>query len=590
MGKNKREVATDCKGVFRFDEMGERNEGNSVGVFSGADREVDSRVVDGRGIDSRGIDGKSLSGFNLKESYSWQDVDTGIDYYVRKLGDPGVYPFTRGIHSNMYRGKLWTIRQFSGFGRAEDTNKRWKFLIEQGQTGLSTAFDMPTLMGIDSDSPLADGEVGVEGVAIDTLADLEKLFDGIPLDKISVSFTINAPAIWLYTMYILLAKMRRVDQSCLRGTIQNDILKEYHAQNEWIFPPEPSMKLIVDMFEYSSQFTPRFNIISVSGYHIREAGSDAVQELAFTLADGFAYVEAGMRRRLDVDSFAPRISFFFNCHIDFFEEIAKFRAARRIWARYMKEKYGAKNPASWKLRFHTQTAGCSLTAQQPEVNIIRTTIEALAAVLGGTQSLHTNSFDEAISLPSELAARIAIRTQQVIAYETGVANVADPLGGSYFVEKLTDKMEEETEKYFQRILDMGNGSFYDGVLEGIKRGFFRQEIARASFEFQSRVERGERIIVGVNAFTDEEGGEFSFPKFKLPQSIGEEQKKFLAQVKARRDGRAVLRSLAELKSAAKKGENLIPYIESAIKEYATEGEIMDSLKEVYGEFIELKSF
>ncbi|GBD04020.1 Methylmalonyl-CoA mutase [bacterium HR19] len=551
------------------------------------ERKKDEKISDNTPSKADGI---SLSGLNLKELYNISDIKIDENFYRENLGDPGEYPFTRGIHKNMYRGKIWTIRQFSGFGRAEDTNRRWKFLLSQGQTGLSTAFDMPTLMGLDSDSPLAEGEVGVEGVAIDTLADLEKLFDGIPLEKISVSFTINAPAIWLYSMYVFLAEKRGVDTRLLRGTIQNDILKEYHAQNEWIFPPEPSVKLIVDMFEYSKDHTPRFNIISVSGYHIREAGSDAVQELAFTLADGFAYVEAGIQRGLDVDEFAPMISFFFNCHIDFFEEIAKFRAARRIWARYMKERYKAKNPRSMMLRFHTQTAGCSLTAQQPEVNIIRTTIEALAAVLGGTQSLHTNSFDEAICLPSELSARIAVRTQQVIAYETGVANVADPLGGSFFVESLTNKMEEEAEKYLQKILETGNGSFYYGVIEGIKSGFFRKEIARASFEFQSKVERGERIIVGVNAFQGEEGGKFEFPKFRIPPSCEEEQKKFLKEIKAKRDGRAVLRNLDELKSAVKKGKNLIPYIKDAVKEYATEEEIMNTMKEVWGEFTELKSF
>lgn len=532
---------------------------------------------------------ETLSGIKLKEFYSLEDIKIDENYYKEKLGNPGEFPFTRGIHKNMYRGKLWTIRQFSGFGRAEDTNKRWKFLLEQGQTGLSTAFDMPTLMGLDSDHPLAEGEVGVEGVAIDTLADLEKLFDGIPLDKISVSFTINAPAIWFYSLYLCLAEKRGIDTKILRGTIQNDILKEYHAQNEWIFPPEPSVKLIVDMFEYSASHTPKFNIISVSGYHIREAGSDAIQELAFTLADGFAYVEAGIQRGLDVDVFAPMISFFFNCHIDFFEEIAKFRAARRIWARYMKERYKAKNPRSLMLRFHTQTAGCSLTAQQPEVNIIRTTIEALAAVLGGTQSLHTNSFDEAISLPSELAARVAVRTQQVIAYESGVASVVDPLAGSFYVEWLTDRMEEEAEKYFEKILKMGNGSFYVGVIEGIKSGFFRREIARASFEFQSKVERGERVIVGVNAFEEDDGLKFEFPKFKLPPSCQEEQIKFLKYIKSIRDNRAVLQRLSELKSAAKQGKNLVPFIKDAVREYATEGEIMDTLKEVYGEFLDLKT-
>lgn len=533
-------------------------------------------------------DGKSLSGFDI-DIFCKPNGYTTEEYYKNKLGDPGEYPYTRGIHKDMYRSKLWTIRQFSGFGRAEDTNKRWKFLLSQGQTGLSTAFDMPTLMGLDSDSPIAEGEVGVEGVAIDTIADFQKLFDGIDLEKVSVSFTINAPAIWLYSMYVLLAELRGVDTKLLRGTIQNDILKEYHAQNEWIFPPEPSMKLIVDMFEYSVKHTPKFNIISVSGYHIREAGSDAVQELAFTLADGFAYVEACLRRGLNIDEFAPRISFFFNCHIDFFEEIAKFRAARRIWARYMKEKYGAKNPNSMKLRFHTQTAGCSLTAQQPEINIVRTTIEALAAVLGGTQSLHTNSFDEALTLPSEIAARIAVRTQQVIAYESGVANVVDPLGGSYFVESMTDKIEEEAEKYFQKILRMGNGSFYDGVLEGINNGFFRREIARASYEFQSRVEKGERIIVGVNAFQDEQGGSFEYEKFKLRSSVQDEQKNFLKLIKSKRDWGSVKKSLDELSSAVRRGDNLVPYIKEAVKNFATEEEIMNTLKEIYGEYLDLKT-
>ncbi|MDW8088044.1 MAG: methylmalonyl-CoA mutase family protein [Candidatus Calescibacterium sp.] len=533
-------------------------------------------------------DGKSLSGFDI-DIFCKPNGYTTEEYYKNKLGDPGEYPYTRGIHKDMYRSKLWTIRQFSGFGRAEDTNKRWKFLLSQGQTGLSTAFDMPTLMGLDSDSPIAEGEVGVEGVAIDTIADFQKLFDGIDLEKVSVSFTINAPAIWLYSMYVLLAELRGVDTKLLRGTIQNDILKEYHAQNEWIFPPEPSMKLIVDMFEYSVKHTPKFNIISVSGYHIREAGSDAVQELAFTLADGFAYVEACLRRGLNIDEFAPRISFFFNCHMDFFEEIAKFRAARRIWARYMKEKYGAKNPNSMKLRFHTQTAGCSLTAQQPEINIVRTTIEALAAVLGGTQSLHTNSFDEALTLPSEIAARIAVRTQQVIAYESGVANVVDPLGGSYFVESMTDKIEEEAEKYFQKILRMGNGSFYDGVVEGINNGFFRREIARASYEFQSRVEKGERIIVGVNAFQDEQGGSFEYEKFKLHSSVQDEQKNFLKLIKSKRDWGSVKKSLDELSSAVRRGDNLVPYIKEAVKNFATEEEIMNTLKEIYGEYLDLKT-
>ena len=540
--------------------------------------------VDGAPKCSSGV---SLSGFKFKEFYTKDDVKPGLE---ERLGEPGEYPFTRGIHKNMYRGKLWTIRQFSGFGRAEDTNRRWKYLIAQGQTGLSTAFDMPTLMGYDSDHPRAEGEVGKEGVAVDTLADFEKLFDGIDISKISVSFTVNGPAPVIWSMYLALAEKRGVPTEVLRGTMQTDILKEYHAQNEWIFPPEPSMKLVVDMFEWAVKHTPKFNIISVSGYHIREAGANAVQELAFTLADGFAYVEACLERGLDIDEFAPLISFFFNCHIDFFEEIAKFRAARRIWARYMKEKYGAKKPRSMWLRFHTQTAGCSLTAQQPEVNIIRTTIQALAAVLGGTQSLHTNSFDEALWLPSELAARIAVRTQQVIAYESGVANVVDPLGGSYFVEWLTDKMEEEAEKYFQKILEMGQGSFLKGVIEGVKSGFFRYEIAKSAWEFQRRVENKEFLWIGVNAFEDtSEGGEFPVPPFKVPPSCEEEQKKFLAQVKRERDNKAVQKALSELKKAAEKGENVIPYIIEAVKTYATEGEIIETLKDVWGEWNELKT-
>lgn len=534
------------------------------------------------GIENRKF--KTISGFELKEVYKPCELDEWD--YAGKLGDPGEFPFTRGIHKNMYRGRLWTIRQFSGFGRAEDTNLRWKYLLGTGQTGLSCAFDMPTLMGLDSDHALSYGEVGKEGVAVDTLADFEKLFDEIPIDRISTSFTINSPAAVIYSMYIAMGEKQGVAPEKLRGTIQNDILKEYHAQNEWIFPPQPSIKIITDIFEFASEHTPNFNTISVSGYHIREAGSDAVQELAFTLADGFAYVEAGIRAGLDVDRFTPRISFFFNCHMDFFEEIAKFRAARRIWAKVVKEKYGAKDSRSCTLRFHTQTAGCSLQAQQPEVNIIRTTLEALAAVLSGTQSLHTNSYDEALWLPSEKAVKIAVRTQQVIAYESGVVNTIDPLAGSYFVEALTDEMERRAWEYFDKILEMGEGSFLDGVIAGIESGFFKAEIAKAAYEYQKRVESGEYIVVGVNAFCELDDGDV--PKFRVDEKLEEEQIKFLSKVKEERDSNSVRYALSQLEEAARNGRNIIPYILDCVKRYATEGEIIDALKRVYGEYSKLK--
>ncbi|MCC6011361.1 methylmalonyl-CoA mutase family protein [Candidatus Caldipriscus sp.] len=524
----------------------------------------------------------SLSGIPIKELYTPLDIPN-FDY-EEKLGFPGEYPFTRGPYYNMYRGRPWTIRQFAGFGRAKDTNERFKYLISIGQTGLSTAFDMPTLMGYDSDHPMAEGEVGREGVAVDTLADFEVLFDGINLGEVSVSFTINAPAIFIYSLYLALAEKQGVPFEKLRGTLQNDMLKEFHAQNEWIFPPEPSVKLVTDIIEFSSRFTPKFNPVSISGYHIREAGSTAVQELAFTLADGFAYVESAIRRGLDVDEFAPRLSFFFNSHLDFFEEIAKFRAARRIWAREMRYRYKAKNPESWRLRFHTQTAGCSLTAQQPLVNIIRTAFEALAAVLGGTQSLHTNSYDEALQLPSEEAVTIAVRTQQVILHEIGVANTIDPLAGSYFVEWLTDKMEEEAYKYFDKILDLGNGSFLDGVLKGIEIGYFKKEISDAAYEFQKRVESGEFIWVGVNAYKEDVPVEV--PKFYVDPKIEEEQKEFLRKVKESRDNESVRLALQRLIEAAKENKNLVPYVLDAVKAYATEGEIMDALKKVYGTYKE----
>ncbi len=520
----------------------------------------------------------TISGIPIKELYTPLDIP-GFDY-EEKLGFPGEYPYTRGPYYNMYRGRPWTIRQFAGFGRAKDTNERFKYLISVGQTGLSTAFDMPTLMGYDSDHPMAEGEVGREGVAVDTLADFEVLFDGINLGEVSVSFTINAPAIFIYALYLALAEKQGVPFEKLRGTLQNDMLKEFHAQNEWIFPPEPSVKLVTDIIEFSSRHTPKFNPVSISGYHIREAGSTAVQELAFTLADGFAYVESAIRRGLDVDEFAPRLSFFFNSHLDFFEEIAKFRAARRIWAREMRYRYGAKKPESWRLRFHTQTAGCSLTAQQPLVNIIRTAFEALAAVLGGTQSLHTNSYDEALQLPSEEAVTIAVRTQQVILHEIGVANTIDPLAGSYFVEYLTDKMEEEAYRYFDKILDLGNGSFLDGILKGIEMGFFKKEISDAAYEFQRRVEEKDFIWVGINEYVDDVPLEV--PKFYVDPKIEKEQVEFLKKVKENRDNESVRLAIERLKEAAKKNKNLVPYFIDAVKCYATEGELMDALKEVYG--------
>lgn len=529
----------------------------------------------------------TLSGTPVKLVYT--PLDTKISdpsAYVDNLGFPGEYPFTRGVYYNMYRGKVWTMRQFAGFGRAKDTNERFKFLMKEGQTGLSTAFDMPTLMGYDSDHPMADGEVGVEGVAVDTLADFEILFEGIPLDEVSTSFTINSPAAIIYAMYILVGEKQGVASHKLRGTLQNDILKEYHAQKEWIFPPEPSIKIITDMLEFARTHTPKFNMISISGYHIREAGSTAAQELAFTLADGFAYVEAGIRRGLAVDDFAPRLSFFFNAHIDFFEEIAKYRAARRIWAREMKNRYKAKNPRSWMLRFHTQTAGVSLTAQQPEVNLIRTTLEALAAVLGGTQSLHTNSYDEALQLPSEKAVTLALRTQQVIAHESGVAQVIDPLGGSYFVEALTDEMERQAYAYFDQILEMGQGSFLDGVLKGIEEGFFVQEIADAAYEFQKRVEDGEFVIVGVNRYVDPDE-KIEVPSFRVdPMDVQREQIDFLKKIKEERDHGAVRQALEDLEKAARENRNLMPFIIEAVRRYATEGEIIDTLKSVYGVYEE----
>jgi methylmalonyl-CoA mutase, N-terminal domain len=503
--------------------------------------------------------------------------------YERDLGYPGVYPYTRGVYPSMYRGKLWTMRQFAGFGTAEETNVRFRYLLEHGQTGLSTAFDMPTLMGYDSDHPKSLGEVGREGVAIDSLEDMEHLFAGIPLDEVSTSMTINAPAAMLLAFYICVAEKQGVRPDALRGTIQTDILKEYIAQKEWIFPPEPSMRLCVDMIEYCAREVPLWHPVSISGYHIREAGSTAAQELAFTLADGFAYVEAAMARGLSVDDFAPRLSFFFNAHIDFFEEIAKYRAARRIWARELRERYGAQSPRSWLMRFHAQTAGVSLTAQQPEVNIVRTAVEALAAVLGGCQSLHTNSYDEALALPTEHAVKIALRTQQVLAHETGVASTIDPLGGSYFLEDLTNRLEAEAYDYFERIRALG------GVVPAIKDNFFQREIAEASFRFQSELEAGKRVIVGVNRYQDPD--EKPIEILKIDQSLEDKQVERVRALRARRDEEAAEAALARLRAdAAVEDRNLMPAIVDASRVYVTMGEMCDALRDVWGTWRETPVF
>jgi len=499
--------------------------------------------------------------------------------YAQKLGVPGEYPYTRGIHPTMYRGRLWTMRLFSGLGSAEDTNQRYHFLLERGQTGLSGAFDFPTLYGRDSDDPLSEGEVGVCGVTIDTLRDMETLFDGIPLDKISTSMTINGPAAILLALYVAVGEKQGVPSHKLTGTIQNDILKEYIAQKSWIFPPEPSMRIITDTLAFCKDHVPKWNTISISGYHIREAGSTAAQELAFTLADGFAYVEAGIEAGLDVDDFAPRLSFFFNAHIDLFEEAAKYRAARRIWARRMKEKYKAKKRESRLLRFHTQTAGCSLTAQQPENNIIRTTIEALAGVLGGTQSLHTNSMDEALALPTAKAAKIALRTQQIIAHESGVTNSIDPLGGSYYVEALTDELERQAEEYFKRIDDLG------GMIKAIEEGFPQKEIADAAYRYQKRLEEKRKIVVGVNQFTDPDE-RVEIPVLKIDPEIEKKQKKKLQKNRKTRDNEKAAACLEAVRKAAQGKDNLLPKILDAVRAYCTEGEIVNAMKEVFGEYRE----
>ncbi len=515
----------------------------------------------------------TVSGQPIEMLYTPEDLKS--TEFTRDIGFPGEFPYTRGIHPTMYRGKLWTMRQFAGFGTPEDTNERYHYLLEHGQNGLSVAFDLPTLMGRDADDPQSEGEVGICGVAVSSLADMEVLFKGINLGEISTSMTINAPAAMVMAFYLAVAEKQGVDFKKLRGTIQADILKEYIAQKEWIYPPEPSMKLIIDMFEYTNKHVPQWNPISVSGYHIREAGSTAAQELAFTLADGFAYVEAGMARGLDIDEFVPRISFFFNSHIDFFEEIAKYRAARRIWAKRLRGKYGAKNPKSWMLRFHTQTAGCSLTAQQPENNIVRTAFEALAGVLGGTQSLHTNSMDETLALPSEKAAKIALRTQQIIAYETGVANTIDPLAGSYFIEALTNKMEQEAEQYFEKIDTLG------GVIPAIEAGFFQREIAEAAYRYQRELDAKDKIIVGVNEF-EETGEKIEIPILEISPDVEIKQRKRLADVRQSRNQQEVERTLEELSRTAGNGQNLMPGLLACTRAYATLGEMCNALAEVYG--------
>jgi len=522
----------------------------------------------------------TISGVENEPLYSPENVE--LDY-ENDLGWPGAYPFTRGVYPSMYRGRLWTMRQFAGFGTAEETNKRFRYLLDHGQTGLSTAFDMPTLMGYDSDHPRSLGEVGREGVAIDSLADMETLFDGIPLGEVSTSMTINAPAAMLLAFYAGVGEEQGVPLDRLRGTVQTDILKEYIAQKEWIFPPQPSMRLVVDMVEWCSERLPLMHPVSISGYHIREAGSNAAQELAFTLSNGFALVEACIERGLDVDSFAPRLSFFFNAHLDFFEEIAKYRAARRIWARQMRDKYGARDPRSWLMRFHTQTAGVSLTAQQPEVNLIRTAIEALAAVLGGTQSLHTNSFDEALALPTEHAVRLALRTQQVIAHETGVVNTIDPLGGSYYLEQLTNELERQAYDYFERIDELG------GVIPAIEQNFQQREIAEASFRYQSEVERGERIVVGVNRYEVEE--EQPIEILRIDPALEQKQIERVQAVRARRDAAAAEAALARLKEdAAHEDRNLMEPIMAASRAYVTMGEMCDALREVWGTWRETPVF
>jgi len=516
----------------------------------------------------------TVSDQEIKALYTPSDI-AGLDF-ENDLGFPGEFPYTRGVHTSMYRGRLWTMRMFSGLGSARDTNERFHYLLKHGETGLSIAFDMPTLMGYDSDHPMSRGEVGKCGVAIDSLADMEVLFDGIPMDKVTTSMTINPPASIMLAMYITVAEKQGVRRDQIGGTIQNDMLKEFIAQKTFMLPPKPSMRIIVDTIEFCTKEVPRWNTISISGYHIREAGSTAVQELAFTLADGIAYVQAAIERGLNVDDFAPRLSFFFNAHIDFFEEIAKYRAARRIWARVMKERFHAKDPRSWMLRFHTQTAGCSLTAQQPYNNVVRTAYEALSAVLGGTQSLHTNSLDEVLALPSEHSVTIALRTQQILAEETGVGNTIDPLAGSYFVEALTNKMEAQAMEYIERIDEMG------GIIEAIERGYPQGEIANAAYDYQKQVDDGEKVIVGVNKYVSEK--ETPIETLKIDETVEIKQVERLKALKKSRNNNAVSRALNGLRKAAEGDENLMPYIINVVKEYGTEQEICDVFREVFGTY------
>ncbi|MFC1463928.1 MAG: methylmalonyl-CoA mutase [Candidatus Brachytrichaceae bacterium NZ_4S206] len=512
----------------------------------------------------------------INRLYTPLDI-ASADYFC-DIGQPGEYPYTRGIHPTMYRSKLWTMRMFAGFGTAEETNARFKYLLERGQTGLSIAFDLPTLYGYDTDAPEARGEFGRCGVACCSLADMEVLLDGLPLDRITTSMTINSPAAVIWAMYIAAAEKRGIPMERLGGTLQNDILKEYIAQKEYIFPPQPSMRLVTDTIEFGTKYMPLWNTVSISGYHIREAGSTAAQELAFTLADGMEYVRWGMARGLDVDAFAPRLSFFFNAHNDFFEEIAKYRAARRIWARVMREEFGARNERSWLMRFHTQTAGVSLTAQQPEVNVVRVAIQALAAVLGGTQSLHTNALDEALALPSETAAQIALRTQQVIAHESGVTNTVDPLGGSYFVEAPTNRLEQEARRIFKEIADLG------GVIPAIEQGYFQRAIADSAARYQREIEERKRIIVGVNEYVDDTP--VRIPLLKMDPDGERRQLERLARVRRERDNAAVEARLNALRDAARSTQNLMPFILDAVKAYATLQEIMDVLREVFGVYEE----
>jgi methylmalonyl-CoA mutase, N-terminal domain len=531
----------------------------------------------------REISFTTVSGTPVEPVYTPLDRPTPapeeVAYYNERLGLPGEFPFTRGPYGTMYRTRLWTKRQFAGFGTAEETNRRYKFLLRRGQTGLSVAFDFPTLMGYDADHPRSLGEVGKCGVAISSLADMETLFDEIPLDQVSVSMTINGPAIILFAFYVVTAEKQGVAPSLLRGTVQNDILKEYQAQHAWVYPPEPALRLIIDMFEWCAANAPKYNPISISGYHIREAGATAAQELAYTLKNGFEYVERGIARGVDVDDFAPRLSFFWDVHNDFFEEVAKFRAARRIWARRLREAYGARNPESWRLRTHAQTAGVTLTAQQPENNIVRVAYQALAAVLGGTQSLHTNSMDETLALPTERAVQIALRTQQVLAFETGVPNTIDPLAGSYYVEALTDQLEEEAERIFEEIDALG------GVVPGIELGYFQREIARSAQRQQREIESGDRVIVGVNDFVVE-GEELEIPLLRITDEAEVRQRERMARMRAARDEAAVERTLTILRESAASGENIVAPLLDAVRSYATLHEIRHAMEEVFGAYRE----